>query len=267
MHFIEDDGELAQLHQLGLGFIYNDYSGPRPSGAQYNVLHTAKCQFVGNSNTRYPKIFFKDLIAAVNRLSEYRGGEGTGWRRCSCCKSEHTLQRHPSSEMGWALSHNPPRLPVGKSVNESLIVPKNNEPPFTEGRVEDHLQPWLEANGYAVKKRVRVANGIIDIVAIRQSSEWIIEAKGEDRGGYNSAEMNFRIGISQICSRMEVGHGRSFGLAIPMTTHFKRVLIKHRNFSVFEQMRIWLLIASADGIITALQPADVQNYVNDLKSK
>lgn len=126
------------------------------------------------------------------------------------------------------------------------------------------MQPWLEAAGYSVDKRVRVGNGVIDMVARRQGDEWVIEAKGEDRGGFGTAEMNFRIGIAQICSRMDGTLERRYALALPLTTHFRRLLLKHRDFTVFERMEIWMLIISPDGIVTALSPNSVQRFVDAL---
>ena len=115
-----------------------------------------------------------------------------------------------------------------------------------------------------MRKRVRVANGIIDMVANGDDGEWIIEAKGEDRGGFGTAEMNFRIGIAQICSRRTERARQTSALAIPMTPHFRKVLRKHRDFSVFEKMDLWLFVAEADGTITKLAPDRVQAFVDGL---
>lgn len=267
-HFIKNDDELKQLHLLGKGFIYNDYSGNIPSGALGNVLHLAECTNVGRSSTKYPKVFFEDIGEAAKWISNERGPEGSRWRRCVCCRSEHA-----------AATRNPRVAPeptkqvaLSKPASQVSRKPQRREktgqdqmpPPFTEGQVEDYLQPWLEANGYSVKKRVRVDNGIIDMVAQGQNDEWIIEAKGEDRGGFGTAEMNFRIGIAQICSRMTKQTGRKFALAIPLTAHFERLLIKHRDFTVFEKMEIWLFASDRDGSITKLSPDQIQIFVDGL---
>ncbi len=263
-HFIKDDDELMRLHLLGRSsnscFIYNDYSGNVASGLSGNVLHRAGCPHVGKSNTRYQKVFFNDLDMATRWICQQRGDEGKRWRRCSCCKSEH--QAHGSAT--------PTPSPLEATTRKQAPEPKTpshpapGKEPFTEGKVEDLLQPWLEAQGYSVEKRVRVGNGIIDVVAHRSDSEWVIEAKGEDKGGFGTAEMNFRIGIAQICSRMEHKPGRRFALAIPLTADFQRLLRKHRDFTVFERMEIWLFVANSDGEISLVSPEQIQGFVDGL---
>lgn len=74
---------------------------------------------------------------------------------------------------------------------------------FTEKEVENFLIKHLNSNDYRVLRQVRVASGLIDVVAEGPDGRWLIEVKGEDRGGYTSAEMNFQIGLGQLMSRMK----------------------------------------------------------------
>ncbi len=279
-----DDGDeryLAWIAEHPNGYVLNR----RRVGfsRNYLVLHTSACGMVssysamvrpGGFTTRgYIKVCAAELVAlreyVRTKCDRYDGSFTLRCNRCSPNAGTPNESQLLLPEVVSARSEVPKS--ENKAQEENPVAPKlgktaSVDVPFTEGRVEDHLLPWLEAKGYSVRKRVRVANGIIDVVAQGQTEEWIIEAKGEDKGGYNSAEMNFRIGISQICSRMEdSGRDKAFGLAIPMTTHFEKVLRKHRNFSVFDQMRIWLLIVDAEGAVTALHPAEVQKFVDDLK--
>ena len=260
-HFIKDDDELMQRHLLGKssgdGFVYNDYSGNAPSGSIGNVLHRAGCPYIAKANTKKPKVFFDSIGDASRWISQQRGNEGERWRRCNCCDSERSIGNKQKFDAAQLITKKT------RKANQNSL---NSAAPFTEGRVEDFLQPWLEGEGYTVKKRVRVSNGIVDIVAGNHDSEWVIEAKGEDKGGFGTAEMNFRIGIAQICSRMERRLGRRFALAIPLTSHFKRLLLKHRDFTIFERMEIWLFIATADGEISLIPPNDVQGFVDSLST-
>ena len=54
----------------------------------------------------------------------------------------------------------------------------------------------------SVRSTVRVSSGIVDAVATRDGKRIVIEAKGEDSGGYGSAQMNFQMAFGQISSRM-----------------------------------------------------------------
>ena len=85
MKKVESDGELQSLHAQAQGYIYNDYRGATPLGADGNVLHTAKCSYVAKSNTNYGKFFFGDYTEARAWLERNRGRETIAWRRCHCC--------------------------------------------------------------------------------------------------------------------------------------------------------------------------------------
>lgn len=94
----------------------------------------------------------------------------------------------------------------------------------------------------------------------------MIEAKGEDRGGYNSAEMNFRIGIGQISSRMVGFENACFGVAIPLTRDFKRVLRKFEGSIAFEKLGLWLFTLDENERIARIGPDDARSYIEALKA-
>lgn len=84
-HTIESDDELLQLHERDCGFIYNDYSGPVPSGATGNLLHAAGCRYILRSKTNYRKYFFEELGHAIDWVTEQRGSQNSRWRKCKVC--------------------------------------------------------------------------------------------------------------------------------------------------------------------------------------
>ncbi len=76
----------------------------------------------------------------------------------------------------------------------------------------------------------------------------VIEVKGEDKGGYNSAEMNFQIGIGQIISRM-TNQNVTYALAFPLTSNFKKVLRKYKNTFGFQKLNLFFYIVKEDETI------------------
>jgi len=180
MKFIESNAELEQLHSAGEGLIYNDFSRKGSSGKDYNVLHAASCGWVARSNVNVPKIFFSNLDEAVEWLRKNRGEEGKNWKRCSACQAK----ARPLS----LVSREPKRLDMIKGAP----VRKG---PFMESEAEKILLQYLKGRGYKVRRQVPVASGIVDVVAEGSDGRWLIEVKGEDKGGYTSAEMNFQMGI------------------------------------------------------------------------
>lgn len=256
---VTQDDVLRQLHEKGQGFLYNDFSGLGATGHLYNVLHAARCPWVPRSNTNVPKLFFFTLEAARAWLTEARGEEGVGWKRCRTCRAFDPVAAPEVVEAA-------PSPEVNRERKRPPIAPRSAVPflPFKEARVEKCLASWFEAQGYRVDMRVIVASGIIDFVAYRGQEIWVIEAKGEDRGGYNSAEMNFRIGIGQVGSRMSGFENAHFGLAIPVTRDFNRVLRKFTGSIAFEKLGLWLfLIDESDGV-NLVAPEEARSYIDGL---
>ena len=277
-----DESYLAWIAENPGSFVLNRYRSG--TSKNYLVVHAAGCPKIslynemskpGGFTTRgYIKVCSTDLFT-LREYSRAKCGRSDGSFSAKCKKCNPNVGTPNVKRLEIVETENPifdkaihgptetrPKKTLHKAKRS---VESTDNIPFTESRVEDFLQPWLEAKGYVVKKQVRVPNGIIDMIAHSPSEKWVIEAKGEDRGGYNSAEMNFRIGISQLCSRMESDRSKTtYCLAIPTTPHFTKVLKKHRNFLVFEQMSIWLLVADETGTITLVEPTAVHSYVDGL---
>jgi hypothetical protein len=258
---VTDDDALRQLHEKGLGFIYNDFSGLGATGNLYNVLHAARCPWVPRSNTKVHKFFFPTLDAARAWLTSERGEEDVRWKRCRTCGASVPIGTNESSGAPSSVMEvqRRSRAPVEKRSEEPFV-------PFKEERVEKCLVSWFEAQGFRIDMRVVVASGIIDFVARRGTEVWVIEAKGEDRGGYNSAEMNFRIGIGQISSRMVGFENACFGVAIPLTRDFKRVLRKFEGSIAFEKLGLWLFAVDQTEQVTRVAPEGARSFIGALKA-
>lgn len=109
----------------------------------------------------------------------------------------------------------------GEPTSEKDVV-------FREREVLSILVRYLKENGWTVKEQIRVKGGSIDIGAEKEGKMMLIEAKGEDRGSYTSAEMNFQIGLGQLMSRMKHSDAE-YGLAFPITKDFTKVLRKYKS--------------------------------------
>jgi Holliday junction resolvase len=59
---------------------------------------------------------------------------------------------------------------------------------FREPAVEEILIGHLKQSGYRVVTRPPAPSGYPDIVADGPDGKWVIEVKGEDSGGYTSAD-------------------------------------------------------------------------------
>ena len=248
---IRSNVELERLHSAGEGLIYNDFSRGGASGKDYNVLHAASCRWVARSDVNVPKYYFSSLSEATKWLRANRGGEGENWKRCGTCQAKsHSVPRflHES------------KLLAARAAIENTPAKRGG---FTEAEAERILVQYLKDNGYNIRRQVREASGIIDIVANGPSGNWSIEVKGEDRGGYTSAEMNFQMGLGQLMSRMKQ-YEVKYGLAFPLTEDFIRVLRKYRDSHAFEKLGIYIIPVKKDGSCRLVSPSDFSRFLEEV---
>jgi len=228
---IENDNQLQEIHKNGQGFVFNDFSGKR-------VLHKASCGWVIRCNTKIPKMFFKDKNEAFEWLQTNRG---MNWKSCCTCGADnHSVSIY---------------LPEIKSKQKVV--------PFVEANVEDILVRYLQETGYSVHRQVTSHNGIIDVVAEGSNGHWIIEVKGEDKGGFGTAQMNFQMGIGQIVSRM-TEQGIFYALAIPLTDNFKRILRNYKVSFGFPLLDIWFFVVHRDGKVDKYNASAISDFIGTL---
>ena len=256
MRRVSTEGELADLMRVGVGVIYNDFApGTRPgrppsrSAQRGNVLHAASCPRLQVSLT-VAKYHADDLPVAIEWLASHRGAEGPAWHRDGCLGAASPVADDAIQPAADAQSKRPP--PDGPGIAREREV---------EARVID----WLSRRGFAVQTRVRVASGIIDLVAVRDDERLVVEVKGEDAGGYTSAQMNFLISIGQIASRMTEDEP-IYALAFPLTPDYRRVLRTFRGSRAFERLRIDLLVLDPDpgADIQRLAPHEIRAWMQEL---
>ena len=132
-----------------------------------------------------------------------------------------------------------------------------------ENEVISMLVKYLKENGWKVKEQIRVNGGSIDIGADKEGKILLIEAKGEDKGGYISAEMNFQIGLGQLMSRMK-HHEAEYGLAFPLTDDFKKVLAKYKGSFAFEKLGIYLVPVTRDGNCHLVFPKKASDFLREI---
>jgi hypothetical protein len=109
MHRILTNAELADLHGVGAGYVFNDFTSG-PSGARDNVLHGAWCPWIERMLDRTApdeqpsvrKIFFGSLPEALSWLASNRGPESRGWKCCATCRPDPAYAGKPAARAGLA---------------------------------------------------------------------------------------------------------------------------------------------------------------------
>ncbi len=247
---IKSNDNLIKIHNSRVGFVYNDYSGKTRKKKNDNVLHAAICDYITMSKTNIRKYYFSAKKEAENWLKENRG---VYWRSCGIC---HALGQDDIEEINKDLSENDEEIKNSKmQANLNTI--------FYEAKAQEILVNHLRKNKYNVEEQYRVLNGKVDIVAKNNSEKIVIEVKGEDKGGYNSAEMNFQMGIGQIISRM-ISANEKYAMCFPLTTNYKKVLYKFKNTYGFKKLDLNFYVIETDGTVKEFTSSEFTEFIKKI---
>ncbi|MCL1886226.1 MAG: hypothetical protein FWF98_05700, partial [Dehalococcoidia bacterium] len=85
---------------------------------------------------------------------------------------------------------------------------------FKVSNVINMLKRGLKQDGWGVKEHVKLTGGFADLVVERDGTVFVIEVKGEEKGGFYTTEMNFQMGLGQIMARM-TDKSKKYAIAIP----------------------------------------------------
>jgi hypothetical protein len=251
MRPVTSQNELRQLHYTAKGFIYSDSAGTGPGGQNYNILHRAGCRWVKKTKVLVPRYYFDTLDEAYSWLEQNRGLEGQNWRRCKSCRPRSG--RHPIRVLRTSASE-----AEGASAAKAAG-------PFKERQVQGLLVDWFQNQGYQAQTQAPVKNGIVDVLVSVRDREWVIEVKGEDRGGYASAQMNFQMGIGQILSRM-ADPTKVYALAFPATKDYGRVVEKYQGTFGADKLGLYLITVSRDGAVEGFAGSDINELIESLRN-
>lgn len=139
---------------------------------------------------------------------------------------------------------------------------KPSEGLFRERDVQEVLCEWFENRGYVVvqkclddptsfddirKCRTSAIFGI-DIVAQKGNEKWIVEAKGETKGGAASGYVDLMCGVGQLLTYMKkIDEDLHYAIAIPKTPHFANALKKLRKSAAIVKLKLNLFLVNPDG--------------------
>jgi len=235
------------IHKRGKGFIFNYFTNGR-TAAKDNILHAASCFWLTKSNLGVKKYFFKTIKDAENWLTGNVGKEDVRWKKCGTCNALGQSELEENIYYPKQISHK---------------LQKTNDHIFKESDVQNTLIRELKEKGYSIKEKYPVHSGIIDIVGDKGDERIVIEVKGEDKGGYTSAEMNFQIGLGQIMSRMTLKSAK-YALAFPLTPDFKKVLKKYKGTFAFEKLGLNFYLAKLDNSVMEYSSQKLTDLLNEL---
>ncbi len=133
---------------------------------------------------------------------------------------------------------------------------------FKESEVIGVLKRGLKQDGWSVREQVKLSNGFADMAVDKDGISFILEAKGEGKGGFSAAEMNFQMGLGQVMARM-TDVNKKYGLAFPSTPDFIKVLQKYEHSFAFKALDIYLFVANGDKTYFVVPPGDISAYIQN----
>jgi hypothetical protein len=232
-------------------WVYNNYPGQER-------LHEAGCTYIGAERPgilNYEKIVCAGEIDCVLETLRSRG---LPRRDGGCC---------PGIPVGGAGANAGRRVPPAANASTrtgSGAIEQGIPSPCRESWIETQVANFLADAGYTLAKQAAgPTGGAIDLVATQAGETLVVEAKGEDKGGYTSAEMNFQMGVGQIASRM-TDDSRDYSLAFPFNADFQRVLRRYRGTKAFARLRLGALVVFGPGEVRRYDPDHFTKFVSEL---
>jgi hypothetical protein len=198
------------------------------------------------------KVFFETLDEATSWLAHHRGPVDRGWRPCGSCKPGHPA-------VGGVADDPQARRQAGSRA----VISRQADDVFREAEVERLLYTHLRNAGYTVQEKVQVASGKVDAIATRDNERIFIEVKGEDSGGYGSAQMNLQIAVGQISTRM-TDPNASYAIAFPMTADYVKVLRTFRGSSAFERLNLTCYVVQRGGEVHRIGAHAARGWIESL---
>jgi hypothetical protein len=198
------------------------------------------------------KVFFETHDEAISWLAHHRGPTASGWQPCGRCR--------PGRPTDGGVAGQPRAL---RQAGPRGAISGQPDQVFREAEVERLLYAHLRLTGYTVQEKVRIASGIVDAVATRDGERIVIEVKGEDAGGYNSAQMNLQMAVGQISTRM-ADPGASYAIAFPITSDYVKVLATFRGSIAFERLGLACYLVRRDGEVRRIGAHEVRSWIESL---
>jgi hypothetical protein len=131
---------------------------------------------------------------------------------------------------------------------------------FKVSNVINMLKRGLKQDGWGVKEHVKLTGGFADLVVERDGTVFVIEVKGEEKGGFYTTEMNFQMGLGQIMARM-TDKSKKYAIAIPATPDFFKVLQKYKTSFAFKELGLYIFVANSDNSCLVVPPADITSFI------
>jgi hypothetical protein len=200
------------------------------------------------------KVFFDTFDEAASWLNDHRGAIGSGWKPCRTCR--------PSRPADGGVADDD--LGAGQQAGSPAGTLGRADGVFREAEVEHLLYAHLRSAGYMVQEKVRVSNGIVDAVATKGGKRLVIEVKGEDAGGYVSAQMNLQMAFGQISSRM-TDPDATYAVAFPATADYMKALRTFRGSPVFERLNLVCYLVQPGGDVITIEARDARGWIEALE--
>lgn len=140
-----------------------------------------------------------------------------------------------------------------------------------EPEVEETLLDWFKKRGYMVEKQfLATGSNKVDIRAIKNQEQWLVEVKGDYDGSPAQYNVNFDTGIGQLIKSISVVNKNvNYATCIPFTRteqckqlSYRLILPKYSRSVVFEKLNITLILVRDDKSVEIIKSKDVKSFLS-----
>jgi len=151
---------------------------------------------------------------------------------------------------------------------------------MAESLVQENLKKWFVSKGYkVVEKCIDDPTKIedikecrshsifgIDIVAQKGHEKWIIEVKGETKGGSASGDVDFCTGLGQLLSIMKkFDEDIHYGIAVPHPSkNFRNIIGRFSNSEAIKKLGLNLFLVRRDGAVVHKSTEEFAVFAEEL---
>jgi len=225
----------------------------------------------------------RSISEVIGRINSHYPNENVSHSSVSTAMSDLSVNGPPSSlypmdrRFLWRVKRGLYRLASSKDFppTSSASLPKvslpKSEELFKEHQVVEVVRMWFEGQGFTVVEKCvddpnlhdditqcRTSGMFgIDIVAQKGAKKWIVEAKGETKGGTAAGDVDFMSGIGQLLGRItKIDENVNYAIAIPNTPHFTGALRRVKGSQAILALRLHLILVNRNGSVVLKSPVE-----------
>lgn len=145
-----------------------------------------------------------------------------------------------------------------------------------ESQTLNVLKRWFEKKGFRTQKNTKSNTfNKIDLIALNELEEWLIEVKGDYEKGTAQYSVNFDTGIGQLLKSItKLNRKLKYAICIPFSKtergerlSYRLILKKYSKSIAFELLNIHLILVRDDESVEVINPNNVRSFFVNINTE